>query len=110
VSVIYRALRACSFLCCALVLASFGLFSISQASGASKQQLAELSSTATASPSVHQTGQPKRFIDSAATTLTGPFRSFLPASSEWGTEIGATILGLALYGFGLGYLARWART
>ncbi len=54
-------------------------------------------------------GQPKRFIDGAARALTSPFRSFLTTSSEWATEIAGTLLALILYGFGLGYLARWAR-
>jgi hypothetical protein len=96
--------------CCALVLASFGLFSISQASGASKQQLAALSTTVPAAARAHPPGQPRRFIDGAARFLTTPFRGFLPRSSEWATEIVGTLLALLLYGFGLGYLARWART
>jgi hypothetical protein len=108
--VISRALRTCSFICCALVVASFGLFSISQASGASKQQVATLSSTVPAAVAAHPPGQPKRFIDGSARVLTSPFRSFLPASSEWATEIIGTLCALVPYGFGLGYLARWART
>jgi hypothetical protein len=108
--VISWALRTCSFLCCALVVASFGLFSISQASGASKQQVAALSATAPSAARSHPPGQPKRFIDGAARFLTTPFRSFLPSSSMWAAEIAGTLCALALYGFGLGYLSRWART
>jgi hypothetical protein len=108
--VIYRALRTCSFVCCALVLASFGLFAISQASGASQQQVAALSSTVPTALRAHRPGQPKRFIDGAARALDTPFQSFLPSSSEWTTELIGTICALVLYGFGLGYLARWART
>jgi hypothetical protein len=108
--VISRALKVCSFVCCALVLASFGLFAISQASGASEQQVAALSTTVPTAARVRPPGQPKRSIDDAARFLTGPFRGFLPASSEWATEIAGTLLALILYGFGLGYLARWART
>lgn len=106
---ISRALRTCSFICCALVLASFGLFAVSQASGASQQQVAALSSTVPTVTRSHPAGQPKRFIDGAARALDSPFRSLLPTSSEWATEIVGTLLALILYGFCLGYLARWAR-
>lgn len=108
--VISRGLIVCSTVCCGLVLASFGLFALSQASGASKHQVAALNSTTVAQASAHPPGQPKRFIDGAARALTSPFRSFVHTRSEWAIEIAGTLFALLVYGLGLGYLARWART
>jgi hypothetical protein len=111
-SVVPRALVMCAFICCSLVLASLGLFALGQANGASKHQVATISSTSTArtTPPATPPGQPRRFIDGAASTLTAPFRSLVHSDSEWATRIGYTVLALIVYGFGLGYLARWART
>ena len=109
--VISRALMMCAFICCFFLIASFGLFAIDQASGASKRQVAELSSHPAAGPAVaHPPAQPRRFIDGAARALTSPFRSFMHSNSDWAIEIGSTLGALLLYGLGLGYLARWART
>ena len=100
----------CSFLCCGLMLASFTLFAVSQASGASKAQVAELNSTrVSVRAGAHPVGQPKRFINQAAATLTSPFRSFIHSSSRWAIEIASTLFALMLYGIGLGYLAQRAR-
>ena len=109
-----------------------GLFAFSQANGASQDQVASLgsptatpigtpgtSSTPTPPPSAaapaktapaQPPGQPKRFIDDAASVLTAPFRSLVHSNSDWARRIGYTLLALIVYGFGLGYLARWART
>ena len=108
--VIPRALVTCAFVCCSLVVASFGLFALGQASGASQHQVQQLSSGTTHAVSTHASGQPKRFIDGAARALTSPFRTFLHSTSQWAVRIASTLLALLLYGFGLGYLARWART
>ena len=128
-TVVPKALALCSCICCSLVLASLGLFAFSQANGASQSQVASLGSptaTPTGTPTTGATppptpapsrtvsaqppGQPKRFIDDAAGVLTAPFRSLVHSSSDWARRIGYTLLALIVYGFGLGYLARWART
>ncbi len=127
-TVVPRALVLCSCACCALVLASLGLFAFSQANGASQHQVATLGPppstpgtaagstitptgpTTPASATARPPGEPKRFIDDAASVLTAPFRSLVHSNSEWAERIGYTLLALAVYGFGLGYLARWART
>src|SRR5206468_12293557 len=104
-------LVACAFVCCFLLVSSFALFALGEASGASKRQLAELSTHTAGRPSsVHRTGEPRRFIDGAARALTSPFRSFMHSDSQWAIELGSTLAALLLYGLGLGYLARWART
>lgn len=111
-SVLSRGLIICACICCSLVLASLGLFALSQANGASKHQVAELSTPNPTTPPApsHPPGQPRRFIDGAASVLTSPFRSFIHSNSDWGGRIAVTVLAVILYGFGLGYLARWART
>jgi hypothetical protein len=108
--VVSRGLIASSCVCCALVLASFTLFALGQASGASKAQVAALSSQSVSVRAPHAPGQPKRFIDGAARALTSPFRSFVHTDSQWAIEIASTLFALIVYGLGLGYLARWART
>jgi hypothetical protein len=114
--VVSRGLIVCSFVCCALVVASFALFALSQASGASNNQVAQLNGGSAAAHTgrdarrAQPPGQPRRFIDGASSTLTSPFRSFIHSNSMWGVKIATTILALLLYGLGLGYLARWAKT
>jgi hypothetical protein len=104
------------------VLASLGLFALDQANGASKHQVAALASappstTTTVAPTTTtiQTprgpeSEPRRFIDGAAQVLTAPFRSLVQSNSEWAKRIGYSVLAVLVYGFGLGYLARWVRT
>jgi hypothetical protein len=132
-TVVPRALVLCSCICCTLVLASLGMFAFGQANGASQTQVASLgspSASPTGTPGTEATltppaptvtstvrtttaqppGQPKRFIDGAAGVLTAPFRSLVHSNSDWARRIGYTLLALIVYGFGLGYVARWART
>ncbi|ERR1035437_4751789 len=111
-SVVHRALVTCAFVCCALVIVSFGLFARDQISGASKHQVAALTSgTPTSSgvvPLSTKHAQPRRFIDGAARTLTSPFRSLIQSSSQWVQEGFVTLCGLLVFGLGLGYLARYS--
>jgi hypothetical protein len=90
------------------------MFAADQVSGASKHQVAEIaggSATRTAVGTVvdPDPGQPRRFIDRAANTLTAPFRAVLHSGSQWVQRGFATLCALLLYGFGLGYLARFAQ-
>lgn len=97
-----------AYVCCGLVLASFLLFALDEASGASQHQVAEISTPSPGSrPSLPaKKTQPRKFIDGAAATLTSPFSPLVGSSSEWGKKIFETICALLLYGFGLGFLAR----
>jgi len=96
--------------CCLFLVASFVYFAADQAGGASKTAVAEINSpNPTLSPASKHHGQPRRFIDDVASTLTSPFRSILSGGSQWARELFLTICGLLLYGFGLGFLARYAR-
>ena len=106
---VHRFLVTVSFVCCVLIIASFAFFAVDQVSGASNQQVAELSSPATNSPSkdVHH-GALRRFVDEAASDLVYPFHSLARTSSEWGNELLLLVLGLTVYGVGVGYLARYS--
>jgi hypothetical protein len=112
--VIHRTLVIVAFICCALVFSSFALFARDQLAGASEQQQQALAAgpadaAATAPPVHHEPGQPRKFIDSAAKTLTSPFTSIVPSSSEWVEKGLPTLFALLVYGVGLGYLARYTQ-
>ena len=114
---IVRLLRFASFVTCAIVVASFMIFAVGQTSNASSTQQAALTiGTATASTSTATTGvaapAPKsslhRVIDEANERLTAPFNGIAPSSSnEWLDRIVKLLLALAVYGFALGFVARW---
>jgi hypothetical protein len=108
-AMVHRFLVTISFVCCALIVASFAFFAADEASGASTQQVAEISTPAPTAPSkqVHH-GAFRRFVDSAASDLTYPFHSLAQTSSQWGNQLLLLVLGLAVYGVGLGYLARYS--
>jgi hypothetical protein len=112
--VVYRALVTVSCTCCLLLVASFGLFARSQVAGASQRQVNALAvgpvSPTPVTPAHHVKGQPRRFIDGAASELTSPFDSLVSGShSEWARHALLTLLGLLVYGAGIGYLARYSR-
>jgi len=115
--VIVRLLRFAAFITCAIVIASFMVFAVGQTKTASGGQQAALANgTATASASSPTSGvaapAPKsglhRVIDEASERLTSPFNGIAPASSsEWLDRIVKLLLALAVYGFALGFVARW---
>jgi len=109
--VIRRVLIACAYVCCGLVLASFLLFALDQASGASAHQVAEITNPSPSTPNTApaKKTQPRQFIDGAASDLEYPFHSIIHASSVWGQRIFELGCALLVYGFGLGYLARYSR-
>jgi hypothetical protein len=104
-----RVLGTISFVCCALIIASFAFFAVDQMSGASQQQAAETAGTPIpVKKSNPDSSQPRRFIDSAAKTLTGPFQSIVGSGSQWANHLIVLVIGLTVYGVGLGYLRRYA--
>jgi hypothetical protein len=106
---VHRFLVSCSFICCTLVIASFAFFAVDQVSGASSQQVAQIAGSTT--PSSDAKAHPasiRKFVDTAAKDLTYPFHSLLRSTSEWVNELTLLVLGLAVYGVGLGYLARYS--
>jgi hypothetical protein len=104
----HRFLVSVSFVCCALVIGSFAFFAVDQVSGASSHQVASLNGTAPPSHSAAHHGPIRTFVESAAKDLTYPFHSLLRSSSQWANQLLVLVLGLTVYGVGIGYLARYA--
>jgi hypothetical protein len=105
---VHRVLGTVSFLCCALIIASFGFFAVDQMSGASQEQAAETAGTPIpAAKSKPDSKQPRKFIDTASRALTTPFNSLVSSSSAWANHLVVLVCGLTLYGVALGYLRRW---
>ncbi len=112
-TVLHRLIATLSTACCLLVLVSFALFAHDQMAGASQhQQYAELPGggpVAAQTAPEHKHAQPRRFIDGAASALTSPFHSIIQSNNDWVDHGIPTALALAVYGLGLGYLARFSR-
>jgi hypothetical protein len=118
-SLIVRLLRLASFVICLIVVASFVIFATGQTESASKHQTEALSGNAPASSSsskastrasiAHESSLHKD-IDEASEELTSPFAGVVSgSSSEWVIRGVKLLLALAVYGFGLSYLARVLR-
>jgi hypothetical protein len=111
-SVISRVLRLISLVCVALVVMSFAMFARDQMAGASEHQQTELvagaNTSATPAAITHRHSQPRRFIDSAAKTLTSPFSAVVKSNNAWVENGLPAVFALLVYGVGLGYLARFA--
>ena len=106
---VHRVLGTVSFVCCALIIASFAFFAVDQMSGASQQQAAVTAGTPIpAKTSNPDAKQPRRFVDGAARALTSPFNSLLRSGSKWADQLFLLVCGLAVYGVLLGYLRRYA--
>jgi hypothetical protein len=109
--VVSRILVTAAWVCCLLVLASFTLFVHDQLVTGSKHQQALVSSTTVATPAntPHKAGQPRRFIVGAAHDLTSPFDSIVASDNAWVNHGLPTVIGLLLYGAGLGFAARFTK-
>jgi hypothetical protein len=113
---------------CLIVGVSFVLFAISQTSNASAHQQRVLSgeiappqereTAAEAAAAAKKTstngqaskGSPRRVIDEVAEAVTSPFSGLIDnSSSEWLKRGVLLALALAIYGFGLSFLARAIR-
>jgi hypothetical protein len=108
-------LRLASVIICLIVIASFGLFAINRTSSASAHQQRVLSGEANApagsgaaTSSAHQ-GSVRAAIDDASNALTSPFSGATTGSSEWVSHVVRLALALAVYGFGLSFVARVIR-
>ncbi|HUA49289.1 MAG TPA: hypothetical protein VMA77_28895 [Solirubrobacteraceae bacterium] len=110
--VISRAIKLVSFVCCLLVVLSFGMFGLDQAAGASAHQQTELASGSNTVPvpvaSSKPHAQPRRFIDAAAKDLTAPFDAIVRSNNPWVAHGVPAVFALLVYGLGLGYLARYS--
>jgi hypothetical protein len=122
VSSIAGLLRLASVAACAIVIASFAMFVVDKSSGASKHQQAEIAgvpaTSSTSAPTAPATkansskghGAVRKAIDEASSKLTSPFAGVISASSDqWAIRGVKLALALVVYGFGLGYIARYLR-
>ena len=106
------ALRLVSMVTALIVVTSFALFAQDQISGASEHQQQEVVAGApisrgVAPPPAPHHGQPRRFIDNAAAKLESPFRAVVDTSNAWVRRGIPMLLAVALYGFGIGWIARY---
>jgi hypothetical protein len=113
-------LRTVSIVAGAIVLLSFALFAVDETRDASEQSvqaIAGLEATRSADPSARQErarerahSRTRETIDDADDVLVAPFGSIVSRSdSSWVRRGVPTLLALGIYGFGLAFLARYAR-
>jgi hypothetical protein len=116
-------LRLASVAICLITIASFALFAIDQTSTASAHQQKELNGETTSSDvasaqgtnaiSPRHEGEHKstvrRVVDDASNAITSPFSGVTSSHSEWTIRAVRLLLALAVYGFGLAFLARLIR-
>lgn len=122
-STLAAALRLASIVLCLIVAASFALFVIDKTGNASAHQQQKVNAANQQPPST-TSEQPRdsppakhsgessarKTIDEAAETVTSPFSGVTDGwSSEWSKRIVLLLLTLAIYGFGLGFVARIMR-
>lgn len=117
-----RILRLASLVICLIVIASFALFAINQTSSASAHQQQVLNgeqvapggagagASGTAGTRSAHKGSVRQAIDDASNALTSPFSEVTSSSSgQWTIHLVRLALALAVYGFGLGFVARAIR-
>jgi hypothetical protein len=114
-------LRLVSRVACLIVIASFAIFVIHQATDASNHQQNEVSGSATpGTPGFKSAALPTtnnnhksavhKVIDEASEQVTSPFSSITSGiDGQWGLQLANLALTLALYGFALSFLARALR-
>jgi hypothetical protein len=115
--VLERLLRAAAVVLSGFVVAGFGLWAVQEMDSASAQSRARIAGDAQPAPSAaserrreerHSTA--REVIDDVDDVLLAPFGGLVDGSPDRWVQRGIpALLGLALYGFLLGYLARYAR-
>jgi hypothetical protein len=118
--VLERILRTAAIGASAIVLVSFTLFALDETRDAAQQSaaaVAGLEATRSADPSPNEERARERAhsrvretIDDADDVLVAPFAPVVSSTeSSWVTRGVPTLLAVLVYGFGLGFLARFAR-
>ena len=113
-------LRTAAVVVSAIALVSFGLFALDETRDAAKQSAAEvagLNASSSADPSTSEErarerahGSVREAIDDVDDVLVAPFASISDHfDSAWARRGVAALLAVVVYGFGLAYLARFAR-
>jgi hypothetical protein len=103
-------MRLASIIICLIVVASFAIFVVNQASSASTHQQEEVSGKVTTQKTPAHESSVHKAIDEASNELTSPFSSISSGwSSQWAIRGANLLFALIVYGFGLGFLARAVR-
>jgi hypothetical protein len=115
--VIERVLRSVAIVLSLIVAAGFCMFAVDEFNRASSTQRERLQGFEKPDPTAmgererekrHSKG--REYIDDANDILLKPFAGIVSADGgRWMQRFVPTLLGLLLYGFVLGYLARYAR-
>jgi hypothetical protein len=120
VAVLAKLLRFLAIAICLVATASFGLYAINQTSSASAHQQESLASGG-AVPAAGTTGSEiqtsethtkgvRGAIDEVSKTFSSPFKGATASSnSEWVKRGVGLLITLLVYGFGLGFIARFIR-
>jgi hypothetical protein len=113
-------LRTLAIAISAILVISFGLFAIDETRAASQQSAAQIAghdATRSADPSPDQErareqahSSVRELIDDANDVLVSPFSGIVAgSSSSWARRGVPGLLGLLVFGFGLGYLSRFTQ-
>jgi hypothetical protein len=113
-------LRALALAASAIVILSFGLFAIDEtrtASRRSAEAVAGRAAARVADPSPTQErarerahGTARELVDDVNDVLVAPFAGVVPDGSDrWARRGVPALIALVVYGFGLSFLARFAR-
>ena len=111
-----RTLRTISYAACVLVIIGFVAFAYDQIWIVSDQAQKQIANTALADPSPaaerareREHTKVRETIDDANDVLLKPFAGIDTTTKPWLSRLVPTLLALLVYGFGLGYLASFAR-
>jgi hypothetical protein len=113
--VLERPLRYLAIVLSLFLVIGYALFALEDIDRASQNSENRITGYAATSPSPagerereRRHGQPREFIDDVDDVLLSPFASINEnATSRWARRGVPTLLGLLVYGFGLGYMARF---
>ena len=108
------AIRAVAIFASAVVLISFGLFAVDQATTASETQRERLSGVDRPDPTAAQErererkrGKVREVIDDVDDLLLSPFAGLVSSDDPWIGRGAPSLIALLVYGLGLGFLARF---
>lgn len=117
---VVKVIRLAAVVATAVVVIGFALFAVDQAGESSQKQVERLENADRADPSPggerqrqRRNGPVREAIDDANDVLLKPFAGFVESRNAWAERGVPALLGLLVYGLGLGMLANsvpnWAR-
>ena len=114
-----RPIRIAAIIASVFVVLGWGLFALDQARGASAESVAGIKGDPTtfSDPSPDQEraredahSKPREFVDDVNDVLLSPFAGLTDSSgSKWVRRSIPALIALLVYGFGVSFLARYAR-